>query len=120
MKGRNRCPIFRQMASKIAFPAQYGGNSDVYVIDAKGGMPQRLTWHPGGDFVQGWTPEGKVIFRSGRESRPTQTNKLYTVGLAGGLPESLPVPRAAFGEMSEDGKYLAYVPITFWDPEWRN
>jgi tricorn protease len=25
-----------------------------------------------------------------------------------------------FGEISPDGKYIAYVPITFWDPEWRN
>jgi tricorn protease len=119
-EGAESLPHFSPDGKQIAFTAQYGGNSDVYVIDAKGGMPQRLTWHPGGDFVQGWTPDGKVIFRSGRESRPTQTNKLYTVGLTGGLPASLPVPRAAFGEMSEDGKYLAYVPITFWDPEWRN
>ena len=113
-------PHYSPDGNQIAFTAQYGGNSDVYVMDATGGMPHRLTWHPGGDFVQGWTPDNRVIFRSGREAKPTQTNKLYTVGLAGGLPTAIPVPRAAFGEMSEDGKYLAYVPITFWDPEWRN
>jgi len=104
----------------IAFSAQYGGNTDVYVIPAEGGSPKRLTWHPGADIVQGWTPEGEVLFRSGRESRPTQTNKFYKVGLNGGLPTAIDIPRAAFGELSPEGKKIAYVPITFWDPEWRN
>lgn len=119
-EGSESLPHYSPDGKQIAFSAQYGGNTDVYVMPSAGGMPLRLTWHPGGDFVQGWTPDGKVIFRSGREARPTQTNKLYTVGMDGVLPVSLPVPRAAYGEISEDGKYLAYVPITGWDPEWRN
>ena len=119
-EGSESLPHYSPDGSQIAFSGQYGGNTDVYVIPASGGTPKRLTWHPGGDFVQGWTPEGKVIFRSGREARPTQTNKLYAVGMDATLPEALPVPRAAYGEMSTDGKYLAYVPITGWDPEWRN
>ena len=28
---------------------------------AEGGEPKRLTWHPGADVVQGWTPDGKSI-----------------------------------------------------------
>ncbi|MEN8249791.1 MAG: PDZ domain-containing protein [Bacteroidota bacterium] len=119
-EGAESLPHFSPDGKQIAFSAQYGGNTDVYIMPSTGGMPTRLTWHPYADFVQGWTPDGKVIFRSGRESRPTQTNKLYTVGIDGALPTSLPVPRAAYGEMSTDGKYLAYVPITGWDPEWRN
>ncbi|MEY4134697.1 MAG: hypothetical protein RL386_1047, partial [Bacteroidota bacterium] len=27
---------------------------------------------------------------------------------------------ASFGEISDDGRFLAYSPIAFWDPEWRN
>jgi len=119
-EGSESLPHFSADGKQIAFSAQYGGNTDVYVMPASGGMPTRLTWHPYADFVQGWTPDGKVIFRSGRESHPTQTSKLYTVGMNGILPEALPVPRAAYGEMSADGKYLAYTPITAWDPEWRN
>jgi tricorn protease len=119
-EGEESLPHFSPDGKQIAFSAQYEGNTDVYVMPASGGTPTRLTWHPYADFVQGWTPDGKVIFRSGRESHPTQTSKLYTVGMNGVLPEALPVPRAAYGEMSADGKYLAYVPITAWDPEWRN
>ena len=119
-EGSESSPHYSPDEKYIAFSAQYGGNTDVYVMPSSGGMPQRLTWHPGGDFVQGWTPDGQVIFRSGRESRPTQTNRLYTVGLEGRLPVALVAPRAAYGEISADGKYLAYVPITLWDIEWRN
>lgn len=118
--GYESLPHFSYNEKWIAFSAQYDGNTDVYVIPAEGGEPKRLTFHPGGDFVQGWTPDGKILFRSGREGRPTQTNKFYTVSSKGGLPTSLGVPRAAYGEVSEDGKYVAYTPITGWDAEWRN
>lgn len=119
-EGQESNPHFSTDERWIAFTGQYGGNTDVYVMPATGGEPQRLTWHPDGDYVQGWTPDGEVLFRSSRDGHPTQTNKLYTVPLSGGLPQALPIPRAAFGELSADGSHLAYVPITFWDPEWRN
>jgi len=118
--GNESAPHFSPDETMIAFTAQYDGNTDVYVIPAEGGTPKRLTWHPGGDFVQGWTPDGAVLFRSGRKGKPTQTSKFYTVSTKGGLPKAMDIPRAAFGEISSDGKHLAYVPITFWDPEWRN
>lgn len=119
-EGEESNPHFSLDEKWIAFSAQYGGNTDVFVIPSEGGSPKRLTWHPGADAVQGWTPEGDVIFRSGRESRPTQTSKFYKISLQGGLPSALEIPRAAYGELSPDGKQIAYVPITFWDPEWRN
>ena len=119
-EGYEFAPHFSNDGKWIAFTAEYDGNSDVYVIAAEGGEPKRLTWHPGLDAVQGWTPDGKVLFRSGREARPTETSKLYTVSPEGGLPQAIAIPRAAYGEISPDGKYVAYTPITFWDPEWRN
>ena len=120
-EGEESNPQLSPDGSRVAFSAEYEGNTDVYVVPVAGGQPKRLTWHPGGDAVQGWTPDGEaVLFRSGREGHPTQTSKLYTVSLDGGLPQALPVPRAAFGKLSPDGKHLAYTPITFWDPEWRN
>ncbi len=119
-EGYESLPHFSPDGKQIAFTAQYDGNTDVYVIPSEGGEPKRLTWHPGGDFVQGWTPEGEIVFRSGRESRPTLTNKFFRVSTSGGFPVAIDIPRAAFGEISPDGKHIAYIPITFWDPEWRN
>ncbi|MEH6537315.1 MAG: PDZ domain-containing protein [Psychroserpens sp.] len=113
-------PHFSNDGQWIAFSAQYDGNLDIFVVPASGGEPTRLTYHSSADFVQGWTPDGDILFRSNRESHPTQNNKFFTVSLKGGLPIALDIPRAAFGEISADGKHVAYTPITGWDPEWRN
>lgn len=118
--GGETSPHFSPDGSMIAFTGQYGGNPDVYVMPAEGGEPERLTWHPGADVVTGWTPEGYILFRSSRDGHPTELNRIWKISPEGGMPEVLPVPRAASGDMSPDGKYLAYNPITFWDPEWRN
>ncbi|WP_298310892.1 S41 family peptidase [uncultured Aquimarina sp.] len=118
--GSESYPHFSKDGKTIAFTGQYDGNTDVYTIPSEGGEPNRLTWHSSGDFVQGWTPENTILFRSGRESHPTQTNKFYTVSPDGGLPITYDIPRAGSGEVSPDGKHVAYVPITSWDLEWRN
>ncbi len=104
----------------IAFSGQYGGNTDVYLMPAAGGQPERLTWHPSADVVQGWTPAGDILFQSGRDGVPTQLWKFYTVSPDGGLPAPLALPQAYLGGMSADGAHIAYQEIGYWDPEWRN
>lgn len=118
--GGETAPHFSPDGSMVAFTGQYDGNSDVYVIPAEGGSPQRLTYHPGADVVTGWTPDGDILFRSSRDGHPTELNRIWKVSTEGGFPEVLPIPRAANGDISPDGRYIAYNPITFWDPEWRN
>ncbi len=62
----NESPRFSPDVRWIAFTGQYDGNTDVYVIPATGGVPRRLTYHPGNDSVVGWTPDSKqVLFVSG-------------------------------------------------------
>tara|TARA_B100001059_G_C17676521_1_gene497342 strand:- start:393 stop:905 length:513 start_codon:yes stop_codon:yes gene_type:complete len=111
-EGYESSPHFSQDGKMIAFTAQYDGNIDVYVIPAEGGEPKRLTYHPSADYVQGWTTDNKILFRSSREARPTQTNKFFTISTQEGMPEAVAIPRAAYGEISPDGKYIAYTPIT--------
>ena len=119
--GTETLPHFSPDGEWIAFTAEYEGNTDVYAIPARGGEPVRLTWHPGGDYVTGWTPgSDSIVFRSARERQPTQINRLYAVSLDGGFPSPLPPRRAAYGELSSDRKHLAYLPFTEWDSEWRN
>ena len=119
-EGAETDPAFSADGQWIAFSGQYGGNTDVYLMPAAGGQPQRLTWHPAADVVQGWTPEGEILFQSGRDAVPTRLWKFYTVPPAGGLPEPLALPQAYLGGMSADGEYIAYQEIGYWDPEWRN
>lgn len=119
--GEENYPHFSPDGNTIAFTAQYDGNADVYVIPSTGGQPKRLTWHPGEDQVTGWMPDGnRVLFASGREGVPTKEEKFFTIPIDGGMPEALAIPRAKRGEVSADGKHVAYQQFRFWDPEWRN
>ncbi len=118
--GAETNPHFSTDGSMIAFSGQYDGNTDVFVIPATGGEPKRLTWHPSADNVTGWTPNGEVLFSSGRKGHPTKESKFYSVSPKGGHPNELVIPRAVDGQLSADGKLMAYQQIGFWDPEWRN
>jgi tricorn protease len=104
-------PMFSPDGKQIAFTGEYDGNVDVFVMPAEGGVPRRLTWHPAADTVLGWTPDGRsVLFASTRNSY-SRFNELYTVSLAGGLEEKLPVPMGYEASFSPDGGRIAYVPL---------
>jgi tricorn protease len=105
-------PVFSPDGTRIAFSAQYDGNTDVYLIPVEGGVPTRLTWHPGPDVAQAFTPDGtRVLFVSGRAVFTTRYTQLFTVSVEGGMPEALPLPNAASGAYSPDGRRIAYNPI---------
>lgn len=114
-------PFFSPDGSKIAFTATVAGNTDVYVIPPAGGDPKRLTYHPGPDRVRGWTPDGgRVLFASVRISAPLEAyNRLWTIGLEGGIPDPLPLPRGFTGAYSPDGGRMAFEEIsTVQFPAW--
>ena len=119
--GSESNPHFSPDGNWVAFTGEYDGNLDVYVVSLSGAAPQRLTWHPYPDMVRGWTPDGeRIVFDSGREGTPIPLGKFWTVGLTPRLPEALPVPRIAEGQISPDGKVIAYQKIRQWESEWRN
>jgi tricorn protease len=103
-------PYFSPDGSQIAFTSTVAGNTDVYVVPTTGGDPKRLTYHPGIDRVRGWTPDGRrVVFASVRTSAPQQSYfRLWSIGLNGGLPEPLPMPRAFSAAYSPEGRRVAY------------
>jgi tricorn protease len=117
--GTETDPVFSPDGSQIAFTGQYDGNVDVFTIPASGGVPKRLTYHPGADVVTGWTNDGKrVLFASGRSSS-SGFPRLFTIPTEGGFPEELPLPMGERGSYSPDGNYLAYEPLTQWQPDWK-
>jgi tricorn protease len=115
-------PKFSPDGQWIAFTGQYNGDEQVYVVSIGGGTPRQLTFYPArgplparwgwDNQVYGWTPDGKnVLFRSLRDSFDVATSRLYTVPVAGGVPTPLPMPQAGAGDLSPDGKRVAYSPL---------
>jgi tricorn protease len=118
--GLESSPAFSPDGKLLAFSAQYEGNTDVYAVPIDGGVPKRLTWHPSVDEVQGFTPDGRqVLFTSARAVFTNRYAQLFTVPLDGGMPESLPIPNAASGTYSADGRQIAYNPIAPRFDQWK-
>jgi tricorn protease len=113
-------PYYSRDGVWIAYSAHLNGNTDVYVIPAAGGIPRRITWHPDGSMVVGWSPDGKdVLIRSGQSSY-RDYDRLFRVHADGsGVPESLPLPTGVEASFSPDGQSLAYQPITKWQEAWK-
>ena len=64
-------PHFSPDGKHIAFSAEYDGNTDVFLLPVEGGIPKRLTWHPFGDAVAGFTPDGSKGGETSTMSAPT-------------------------------------------------
>jgi tricorn protease len=114
-------PSFSPDGSVLAFTAQYEGNADVYVVPVAGGVPTRLTWHPGRDTVQGFTPDGAgVLFTSARAVFSGRYSQLFTVAVKGGAPVRLDPPNAFRGVLSPDGRRIAYNPLYDAFTQWKH
>lgn len=113
-------PAFLPGGRQVAFTATYDGNPDVYVVDALGGEPRRLTWHPGPDLVQDATPDGRgVLFTSGRDSYTTRFTQLWRVAPGGAPEERLALPSASKAVASPDGRRVAYNPLGTAFDQWK-
>ncbi len=54
-------PRFSPDGSQIVFSMAAGGNTDIYVVNANGGTPRRLTATPGADTSPSFSPDGNRI-----------------------------------------------------------
>ena len=104
----------------IAFTGQYDGDEQVYVIPSGGGEPKQLTFYPSrgplaprwgyDNQVAGWTKDGRIFYRGGRDSWSLPIARLYVVSPNGGPSEPLPMPEAGSGAFSPDGSRMVYSP----------
>ena len=112
---------FSPDGQSIAFTAQYDGNTEVFTINSKGGVPKRITYTAtlGRDdisdrmgpnnMVTAWTPDGEsIIYRSRKQSFNSFKGSLFSVNKNGGMSTQLPLPYGGFCSFSADGKQLAY------------
>jgi len=113
-------PRFSPDGRRIAFTAQYDGNTEVYVMPADGGVPQRLTYTATlerddvsdrmgpNNIVMTWRDNETIVYRSRRTQWNPFKGELTLARINGGIPETLPLPRGGWCSFSPDGKQLAY------------
>ncbi len=104
----------------IAFTGQYDGNTEIFLIPAEGGVPQRLTYTAtlGRDdvsdrmgpnnIVMTWPDNDNIVYRSRKQSFNSFKGQLFQVSKEGGLSEELPLPTGSWCSYSPDGKKMAF------------
>jgi tricorn protease len=117
--GPSTFPRFSPDGQTIAFVGNYEGNRDIYTVPVAGGTPFRVTHHPGGESLASWTPDGKLLFMTNAWAPLARQTQLFTVPPTGGLPERLPMAYAGFGAISQDGKSVAFSPLSADNRTWK-
>jgi len=117
-EGEEAFPKLSPDGKLVAFTAQYEGNDDVYVMTASGGEPVRITYHPAPDQALGWTEDGKVLFRSRRDT-PNNDFRIYKVSPEGGVPEMIPLEPAAWISFEPKGTHVAFQKIGLEFHNWK-
>ncbi len=102
---------FSPDGNEIALSGGPSENGDVYILPIAGGVPRRLTYHPGGSEVAGWTPDGKSVLFTSDRSNPLGNYRLFTIPREGGPATELPLDIALEGSFSPDQRKIAFVPF---------
>jgi tricorn protease len=115
--GEETAAFFSPDGASLAFTADYDGATEVYVMPVTGGAPRRLTYD-GHVRTVGWSPDGSLVYyRSSNRNPEVGVDRLWRVPAAGGVPELLPISRVSFASLADDGRRLAFVPVS---GEWQH
>ncbi|MHC4948086.1 MAG: S41 family peptidase, partial [Planctomycetota bacterium] len=117
--GSESHPVIGPDGGRLAFSAEYDGNTDVYVMPIDGGPPRRVTSHPDPDVALAWSPDGReVLFRSGR-AHPHGRPELWRVSAAGGMPRRHDFGECSLVAMSSTGSRIAFTPWSNENWHWK-
>jgi tricorn protease len=111
---------FSPDGQSIAFTGQYDGNTEVYLMPAVGGVPERLTTTATlerddvsdcigpNNIVMAWKDNNTVVYRSRQREADDVNGQLFMVPREGGPSRQLPLPRGGCCSFAPDGKRMAY------------
>ena len=106
-------------AGQIVFSSTRDGNYEIYLVNADGSNPTRLTNHPAEDRFPAWSPDGtKIVFVSDRDGNPeiyvmnadgSSATRLTTDPAQDGLPNWLPDGKRIVFTSQRDGGAQLYL-----------
>jgi len=102
-------PALSPDRTRIAFSSNRGGNYDLYLMDADGGTPRRLTTDPGNEGEPAWIPDGsRIVYTASPKGGQPQ---LYTLQPDGSPPRALTAGPGGnhSAAVSADGRTLAFI-----------
>ena len=103
--GKASFPVLSPDGKWIAFTSRDDGPSEVYVMDAAGGPPRRLTWFGTLTQVAGWRPDGQAVILASDWRQPFPGYyHLHWMDLDGGQPTLLKVGPARAISFEPGGK----------------
>ncbi|MCP5063930.1 MAG: peptidase S41, partial [Ignavibacteriae bacterium] len=109
-EGYESTPLWNNDGTKIAFNSNRLGNNDIFVINANGGTPKRITYHSTNDILSDWTNNDDLLFSTSRVFRQVEWDmETASVSASGGTPKRLLDAVGSSAVASPDGRFLAYV-----------
>ena len=106
--GSNMSPAVSPDGSRVAMILSKDGWTDLYVGNADGSAPRRLTKSPQDESSPCWSPDGQWICYASKES---ERRSLSLIAASGGAPRRLRTSLASSPtepDWSPDGKYIAF------------
>ncbi|KGJ93472.1 S41 family peptidase [Thalassotalea sp. ND16A] len=92
----------------VAYIANYEGNFEAYLMPISGGVPKRLTYENSRVRVQGWSPDGEVLYATDSGFGPANYWTLKTVNINNLHVTPIPLADAIEGTIDTDGKFIYF------------
>lgn len=120
-------PVWSNDGTRIAFASNRFGSFDVFVVDAKGGEPTRLTYHSTDELPQTFTTtDDAVLFGAARQDLVSHRQypagsqpELYSVPVNGGRVTQVLTTPAEAAKFASNGKFIVYHDKKGGENEWR-
>ena len=117
-------PVWRPDGNHIAFASNREGSIDVWVMDANGGIPKRVTTNSGSEYPLRWKDNSTIMFKA--SIMPTAKSiifagsypQVYTVGMDGGRPKLFSDITMDALDINASGDVL-YIDRKGYEDEWR-
>ena len=117
-------PVWSPDGSHIAFASNREGSIDVWVMDANGGIPKRVTTNSGSEYPLRWKDNSTIMFKA--SIMPTAKSiifagsypQVYTVGMDGGRPKLFSDITMDALDINASGD-VHYIDRKGYEDEWR-